>query len=248
MDIDENAPKYVLVDANKLVHFLEGFSCLRCVSTLQVSQMPSKGYANFFIVQCKDCDFNKTFDTSDRVSLSEDGSTRSSYDVNRRMVQRFPTIGKGHRGMESFSMSWNMKPMNRNAYRCHINNMYKRYVKTATESLEKARKEVCKAYTIINNTPLDEPGPINIFVSYDGSWQKRGFTSKNGVGCCIDVVTGLVIDYEVLSKYCKSCDAIKKNLGKGTINFRAWYRRHKPNCHGDGGCRTHLEAIRKAWI
>ena len=43
---------------------------------------------------------------------------------------------------------------------------------------------------------------IDIQVSFDGTWRKRGFSSNYGVGVWIDVLTGLVIDYEVLSLYC----------------------------------------------
>ena len=39
---------------------------------------------------------------------------------------------------------------------------------------------------------------IDISVSFDGTWQKRGFTSLYGVGICIDVLTGYVVDYVVL--------------------------------------------------
>ena len=46
-------------------------------------------------------------------------------------------------------------------------------------------------------------------VSFDGSWQKRGHTSLYGLATVIDVLTGLVLDYEILSKYCHVC-AIKK--------------------------------------
>ena len=44
-----------------------------------------------------------------------------------------------------------------------------------------------------------------ICVSYDGTWMKRGFTSQYGVGVAIDILTGLVIDYEVMSLYCHGC-------------------------------------------
>ena len=40
----------------------------------------------------------------------------------------------------------------------------------------------------------EEDPIVNISVSYDGTWQKRGFTSLFGVGVCIDVLTGLVVD------------------------------------------------------
>lgn len=57
----------------------------------------------------------------------------------------------------------------------------------------------------------DEDAVINISVSFDGTWHKRGFTSKYGIGVCIDVLTGLVIDFEVLSSYCHAC-ALKSRL------------------------------------
>ena len=40
----------------------------------------------------------------------------------------------------------------------------------------------------------EEEGMINIAVSYDGAWQKRGYSSNNGLGCVIDILTGLPVD------------------------------------------------------
>ena len=43
--------------------------------------------------------------------------------------------------------------------------------------------------------------PVDITVSYDGSWHKRGHPSMYGVAAVIDIYTGLVVDYVVLSKF-----------------------------------------------
>ena len=40
---------------------------------------------------------------------------------------------------------------------------------------------------------LQKDVPINITVSYKGTWHKRGHTSLYGIGIVTDVVTGLVI-------------------------------------------------------
>ena len=45
----------------------------------------------------------------------------------------------------------------------------------------------------------------NIAVSCDGTWQKRGYSSLNGVVSVIKVETGKVIDYRVLTKKCAQC-------------------------------------------
>ena len=46
---------------------------------------------------------------------------------------------------------------------------------------------------------------IDISVSFEGTWQKHGFTSLYGIGICIAVLTGYVVDYAVLSKDCHAC-------------------------------------------
>ena len=43
---------------------------------------------------------------------------------------------------------------------------------------------------------------IYISVSFDGTWQKRGFISLYGAGIGIHVLTALVADFAVLYKYC----------------------------------------------
>lgn len=69
----------------------------------------------------------------------------------------------------------------------------------------------------------------DITVSFDGTWQKRGFTAKHGVGTCIDVQTGLVIDYQVMTKHCQAC-ALKKSTQTSDDEFQLWFEQHKSDC------------------
>ena len=58
---------------------------------------------------------------------------------------------------------------------------------------------------------------------------KRGFTSLYGVGVAIDILTGLVVDYHIMSKYCHACkEAESKNLTVAELG--AWKQRHKDSC------------------
>ncbi|KAJ4446708.1 hypothetical protein ANN_13405 [Periplaneta americana] len=70
--------------------------------------------------------------------------------------------------------------------------------------LVKARQEVKKAHIEVNPL-LEGKKIIDIAVSYDGSWHKRRHSSAYMVGCVVDILTGFVIDYEVLSKHCQCC-------------------------------------------
>jgi len=43
-------------------------------------------------------------------------------------------------------------------------------------------------------------------------------------------MAGLVIDYEILSKYCHACTVKTTELGEDNPEFREWYAAHGDNC------------------
>lgn len=151
--------------------------------------------------------------------------------------------------MEKFCMGMNMPCLSHSSYDKQIVKVTNQTTVYAKDSLQKARKEVEKAYLEIEGK-LDIEKPINISVSYDGSWHKRGFTSKYGVGCVIDVITGLVIDFEVLSKYCRVCETQKRKTSEESDEFEAWYLTHQPLCQAnyDGSSPAkETEAAERMW-
>ncbi len=81
-------------------------------------------------------------------------------------------------------------------------------------------------YAEIGQMP-DQDNIVNIAVSYDGSWQKRGHSSHIGVGIVIDLLTGLPIDYEVLCNFCHQCLKAPKD---DDPNYDEWIANHKANC------------------
>ena len=62
----------------------------------------------------------------------------------------------------------------------------------------------------------------DITVSCDGTWQRRGFSSKNGIATVAGSISK-VIDTETLSNYCHSC-VLKKNPSD------EWLQRHSSSC------------------
>ncbi|GFO17376.1 hypothetical protein PoB_004388100 [Plakobranchus ocellatus] len=49
----------------------------------------------------------------------------------------------------------------------------------------------------------DEDRCMQIAVSFDGSWLTRGHKSMVGIGCVVEVLTGLVLDSHVMSQHCQ---------------------------------------------
>lgn len=70
---------------------------------------------------------------------------------------------------------------------------------------------------------------VDITVSFDGTWHTRGFISNYGVGILIDDSTGLVLDFEVLSKYCQAC-ALHSNREMTEAEREEWRREHASHC------------------
>ena len=54
-------------------------------------------------------------------------------------------------------------------------------------------------------------------VLVDGSWQRRGHSSHNGVVTAISVETGKCLDMAVLTNLCRSCQRWEKR--KGTAEY-----------------------------
>lgn len=100
------------------------------------------------------------------------------------------------------------------------------------ESFKRAGMEVVKAYTDVGDE-LGLQKPLDITVNYDGSWHKRGFTSKYGIGCVVEVITGLVIDFEVISKYCRGCQTKMSQLGEDSDKYEEWVLKHWLTCQAN---------------
>ncbi|CAF4884596.1 unnamed protein product [Rotaria sp. Silwood1] len=70
---------------------------------------------------------------------------------------------------------------------------------------------------------------IDITVSLDGTWKRRGHISNYGIVFLIDVQSGYCIDYEVMSLYCEVCQMKKPKLRNE--QFDKWYKKHQKFCY-----------------
>ena len=140
------------------------------------------------------------------------------------MVESFLDIGKGYSAMEQFCLSMGMSCMSSSNFNCHLKNITSESRVVREEVLSDARKVVRQAHIDLN-PELAAQEIIDITVSFDGTWHKRGHTSLYGIGVVVDILTGIVLDYELLSRYCGICTMKKKELQKE--EFSVWYKDHK---------------------
>ncbi|GFX05949.1 uncharacterized protein TNCV_759851 [Trichonephila clavipes] len=100
---------------------------------------------------------------------------------------------------------------------------------------------------------LDQNGSntiTDIAVPFDGTGLTRGHTSQIGIECVVGTLTGYVIDYEIMSKYCSTCISAKNELGETTAEYDVWYSGHKNYCQinhvGTSGAMK-MKAAAKIW-
>ena len=94
------------------------------------------------------------------------------------------------------------------------------YTESAIESMQNAAQEVRN----INNPNAKENDIVDSDICIDGSWQKRGHNSLNGVVTGISRENKKVLDVQIFSKFCHSCS--KWESQKGTPEYEHWKMSH----------------------
>ena len=123
----------------------------------------------------------------------------------------------------------------------HLTAIHKASKNSSTLNLSEAASKVKELY----HPSLDDY--FDITVSYDGTWQKRGHTSKHGVGAVIAAKSGLILDYEVSSSFCHQCEKMKH---LDAASFNRWFVHHRLVCgknHAGSSGPIEVEGANKMW-
>ena len=177
-----------------------------------------QGLAINFRLKCSLCLWQHQFFSSPYANVPCKKS-KNSMEVNVRLAMAFRNAGIGYDTLENVCTHMNMhKPMTKNNYLNVINSLHEGYVKEAANSMKRAAEEV-------KETEMSK----DVAVSFDGSWQKPGYASLNGIVSAISVTTGKVLDYQVKSKRCKGCE-IHEKMDKTSEKYLKWKLNHAFHC------------------
>ena len=220
---DKKVSGYRFVDIDILSSIFESLCCPECKTAgikLHENFNMRKGFAVMFNVSCT-CGHIKEFYSSKTCD--------KAYDINRRMIYTMRTCGQGYAGLEKFTALMDMpKPMTAKNYDKAVKAITKKVKSVAEETLQDA------ATDFKNNLADNSDGIYDASVSCDGTWQRRGHSSHNGVMTAISVDTGKILDIEAMSRICKECNAnehLKKNNPK---QYEEWRARHDCNLNYRG--------------
>lgn len=181
---------YVIVDIELLSELMKQFvKCKYCDSVECINLFEDttsrKGLATKLTTTCSSCRASASSMTSKKVDRG--------YDLNIRLFYGMRCIGKGAKSAQTLCAMMDLPPPPR--FSLYIDLLYNALKEVAEDSMIRAGNEA----VVLNDDCKD------ITVALDGSWQKRGHTSLNGVVTATVLETGKVIDIECLSKYCHNC-------------------------------------------
>ena len=133
---------------------------------LQEDYEKKKGLASLLTVKCTAFDFCNYFYTS--------RSYDSTFDINTKAAYSMRAIGQLYSGLETFTSLMNLpKPVTADNYYKIINRLVKTTKAVADITMQDAREEL-RADSSSNAIK-------DVEVSSDGTWQRRGYSSLNGV-------------------------------------------------------------------
>ncbi|KAK7473611.1 hypothetical protein BaRGS_00035158 [Batillaria attramentaria] len=155
---------------------------------------------------------------------SKTGTVHTGFDANRRLVAAATSNGIGY------------------SQRLHTG-----VKRAANRDLQDVAHVIRTTYADMNIGIPDANGVLDISISIDGSWHKRGRTSHNGVVCVIDLITGLIIDFVALSNYCQVCES-EAAPSPGDANYDDWFAGHKDQCQQNIQCSSQAMEMEGAVI
>lgn len=249
---DEVCATTVLCDTLLLTALVAGAACPACgIQKLAVREPAEKrkGLSSLLELHCENsecsatvlsCSYTSlrvTADGSSRVSQRYDsGSSRDSFAVNVKAVVAARAVGIGHEQLSRFcSIIGLPKPMHHRGFFSIAKKVHTAAMAAVSENLRRSR-ELTK----------EVAGETDVAVMFDGTWQKRGHKSHNGIGAVISLDTGLCLDFEVISNYCLTCSR-HKDMGP---DEEVWQAFHGPVCEKNADCSSHAmetEAAMRIW-
>ena len=243
----------VIVDLAKLKEAMELMHKCKSGRVFVVDSYEKRhGLSNSLYFECSYC--------KHRVYLETSQKTGGVSDTNRRAAYAMSEIGLGREDLsticEVMKLSQSVSDSN---FQEHNEAIHNAIIEVVDSKLKEAGPEL-REKMLKENPNLFKDSVLDITVSFDGTWSKRGFTANYGIGFVIAAETVKVLDVITLSKTCEICKQRNK-LKNYSTKYQQWKNNHensgkcqkknfrfKPN-HGERSCKDFVGVIsRETWL
>ena len=205
-----------VLDISTLASAVENFAlCCFCNSALAVRESFENrhGMVSRISLKCTNTNCN-------HEKLFSDPRSQKAKILNKTSVAAGRHAGMGRRGLQTFTASLDLlPPITARAYSVHN----KQIADEVEEVGNKIMHEAAGRVHDFHNKPHDEI--IEVGVSMDGTWMKRGHTSQFGALAACDCETGEIVDQEVMCLFCEICNSYKAQHTEK--EFEEWLPLHQ---------------------
>jgi hypothetical protein len=236
-EVERADPTPVSTAGSRLVNFslmtdlIEKMACPNCFKcTCVVTERKRMGVNSTVQVKCQKCGHCITTDTSPKINTDDVNSAEG----NILIVSAGKNCGIGYKKTVKFLAGLNVpQPLHLKTYQYLAEIVHDASMKVATQTMEECGKVVKAFYLqVLSKAPgeafqVAEDGVVPIVVTYDGTWHKRGHSSHYGIGIVIELHSGVVLGFKVLSNYCHGCAIGPK---PGEEKYEEWKRNHGTRC------------------
>lgn len=189
--------------------------CKKCDSDIKFYKKSIRGLGFKICVECL---------CSDPAEINSCPLINNAYEINRRFCFVMRMLGIGIHGIRNFTALMDLCSTFNSTTYYGVLKTVQIVAKTIYEAV------IRKAGTEEKEKNLEAENRADILtVSGDGSWSKRGFTSRMGIVSVIGKYTNKVLDVAVKSSFCKACLFWKGR--EKTVEYEAWYATHESKCN-----------------
>ena len=206
-----------VIDLNYFINSLMAATvCNKCKAhQMKITEEVVTSITSTFLLTCP-CGATLRISTSKKLISEGANPSRCAFELNRRLVFAFRTIDLGFTAMQLFTVAMNMPfTMSKHTYQSHVTSIRAAALTVAEGSMQQAAADL--------HATNDATSEVCDGVSCDGTWQRRGFSSLTGVVPVISHRNGKVLDFVVLTKYCKECEYWSHKDHEST-QYHKWHR------------------------
>ncbi|XP_043258074.1 uncharacterized protein LOC122400607 [Colletes gigas] len=196
--------------------------CKTCKNEVHFTKTSSRGLGFKIKLQCT-CGFQY---------INSSPFIDKAFEVNRLIIVAMRLLGIGREGVNLFCGIMDIGlGLSTSCYSSVMKKFHSASAAVYNCVLQRAMDEE-KEMTLET-----ESSSSNLTVSGDGTWKKRGFSSRFGVTTLIGKYSKKVLDAVIKSSFCQACALSKSKMA--TEEFDIWFENHKEKCsnnhHGSAG-------------
>nr|XP_053646480.1 uncharacterized protein LOC128698309 [Cherax quadricarinatus] len=196
-------------------------NCYNCGSEEMIPDFVTRGQELFVTVSCNKC------------NIVTNAATHKLGEINRQTCLNIYAELLNGGGYQSFVKYNDLREnLHLKTFRKFTRFITERAVAECRKMLQESRDSVFAEYEKNGIRPADN-GVLDVNVSFNVTWQSRDFYTKMGLCVVTEADTGLVLDYQTLTKYCNRCSNLHTLYNDKKItteHFLLQRAKHEPVC------------------